>query len=213
MNRRQDVKRILLEHIRTNRINYKYLLTLDYYYKQKDYNKVLLDNKHLRRTIRKFYKDDISMMFFIEKHTKPESNHYGGYHRHILVEDATNERWKEPSNGMMNLLLNLDPTAAFAMKMNLETPNEEVKGKLLCKVCRVLMQSVPNGYIGSDATPITEDRGGITGLINYLTKQVDMFHPAYEVIDVSNSRVNPTPLLNLYPETSGLCGGKKLVLA
>jgi len=213
MNRRQDVERILLEHIRTNRLNYKYLLTLDYYYKQKDYNKVLLDNKHLRRTIRKFYKDDISMMFFIEKHTNPESNHYGGYHRHVLVEDTTNERWKEPSNGMMNLMLNLDPTAAFGMKMKLETPNEEVKGKLLCKVSRDLMQSVPNGYLGTDATPITEDRGGITGVIHYLTKQVDMFHPAYEVIDVSNSRVNPAPLLRLYPEIAGLCGVKTLVPA
>ena len=113
MIRRKEVERILLNHIKDNGIEFKYLLTCDYFYKQRDYNKVLLDNKHLRRTIRKLYKDDIRMLFFIEKHTNPESNHFGGYHRHILIEDASEERWLEPSNGIMNLMLKLDPAGCF----------------------------------------------------------------------------------------------------
>ena len=213
MKRREEVERILLNHIKDNGITFKYLLTCDYYYRQKDYNRVLLDNKHMRKTVRKFYKDDIRMLFFIEKHTKPESNNYGGYHRHVLVEEPSQERWLEPSGGMMTLLLNLDPAAAFGMKMTREPPTPEVKEKLLAKVARDLNQSVPNGYLGTDVKPVTEERGGISGLIHYLTKQVDQFHPAYELVDVVNSRVAPEPLLRLYQQNQGLCGIQQLATA
>lgn len=213
MVRRQEVERILLNHIKDNGITFKYLLTCDYFYKQKDYNKVLLDNKHLRRTIRKLYKDDIRMLFIIEKHTKPESNHFGGYHRHVLVEDASKDRWLDPSSGMMTLMLNLDPAAAFGMKMAKETPAPEVKEKLLAKATRDFNQSVPNGYLGTDVKPVTEARGGITGVIHYLTKQVDQFHPAYEVVDVANSRMDAKPLLQLYQDKRELYGVKPLVTA
>ena len=213
MIRRKEVERILLNHIKDNGIEFKYLLTCDYFYKQRDYNKVLLDNRHLRRTIRKLYKDDIRMLFFIEKHTNPESNHFGGYHRHILIEDASEERWLEPSNGIMNLMLKLDPAAAFGMKMSKQSPEPEVKEKLLAKATRDFNQSVPNGYLGTDVKPVTEARGGISGLIHYLTKQVDQFHPAYEVVDVANSRVDPKPLLHLYQDKRELCGVQPLMAA
>lgn len=213
MTRKKEVQRILLNHIQKNGIEFKYLLTCNYFYKQRDYNKVLLDNRHFRRTIRKFYKDDINMLFIIEKHTDPESNHLGGYHRHILIEDVSKGRWSEPSNGMMNLMLNLDPVAAFGMKMMKTAPSAELKEKLLAKATRDFNQSVPNGYIGTDVRPITEERGGLSGLIEYLTKQVDLFHPAYEVVDVSNSRIPCEPLLNLYQETRQVCGVKPPVLS
>ena len=196
--RRKEVERIVLEHIRSNSISYKYLLTCEYFYKQKDYNKVLLDNKHLRKTIRRFYKDNIKMMFFVEKHTDPDSNHYGGYHRHILIEDASSSRWLEPSTAMTNFMLKLDEAAAFGMKMRLAEPTPELKGKLLCKVARDLNHAVSNGYLGTDVRPVSEERGGISGLVEYLTKQLDIFHPAYELIDVSNSDIDPKPLLKLY---------------
>ena len=208
MTRRKEVERILLNHIKENGIKIKYLLTCDYFYKQRDYNKVLLDNKHLRKTIRKLYKDDIRMLFFIEKHTNPESNHYGGYHRHILIEDASENRWLEPSNGMMALMLNLDACSAFGMKMARQEPSPELKEKLLAKATRDFNRSVPNGYLGTDVKPLTEERGGITGLIHYLTKQVDLVHPAYEVVDIANSRVAAEPLLNLYSDKRDLCGMK-----
>lgn len=210
MTRRKEVERILLDHIKNNGIQFKYLLTCDYFYKQRDYNKVLLDNKHLRRTIRKLYKDNIRMLFFIEKHTDPESNHFGGYHRHILIEDCSKERWLKPSSGMMTLLLNLDPATVFGIKMSKEPPDQEVKEKLLAKAVRDLNQSVPNGYLGTDVRPLTEERGGVTGVIHYLTKQVDQFHPAYEVIDVANSKCPAAPLLNLYREKQDLCGVRTL---
>lgn len=213
MIRKKEVQRILLNHIKENGIQFKYLLTCDYFYKQKDYNKVLLDNRHFRKTIRKFYKDDISMLFIIEKHTDPESNHLGGYHRHILIEDASEERWNQPSNGMTTLILKLDPASVFGMKMMRTAPSSELKEKLLAKATRDFNQSVPNGYIGTDVRPITEERGGISGLIEYLTKQVDLFHPAYEVVDVTNSRVACEPLLNLYQETRQLCGVRSLLTA
>lgn len=206
MTRKKEVQRILLNHIKENGIEFKYLLTCDYFYKQKDYNKVLLDNRHFRKTIRKFYKDDINMLFIIEKHTDPESKHLGGYHRHILIEDASKNRWNKPSNGMTTLLLNLDPASVFGIKMMRTAPSAELKEKLLAKATRDFNQSVPNGYIGTDVRPITEERGGLTGLIEYLTKQVDLFHPAYEVVDVANSRIAGEPLLNLYQESRQVCG-------
>ena len=210
MQRKQEVRRILLEQIHSKGIAIKYLLTCDYFYKQKDYNKVLLDNRHLRRTIRRFYKDDIKMIFFIEKHTDPKSNHYQGYHRHVLVEDVKPERWLEPTGGMMALMMNLDVPSAFGMKMKAEAPSPEIQQKLLCKAVRDLNRSVPNGYLGTDVRPVTEARGGTTGVVDYLTKQVDQFHPAYELVDVSNSDIDAIPLLELYPSSKNLCGGKTL---
>ena len=211
MHRKQEVRRILLDQIQNKGIEIKYFLTCDYYYKQKDYNKVLLDNRYLRKTIRKFYKDNIRMIFFIEKHTDPESNHLGGYHRHVLLEDVKPERWLEPTGGMMALMMNLDIQTAFGMKMKAGAPTEEMQEKLLCKATRDLNRAVPNGYLGSDVRRVTEARGGITGVIKYLTKQLDQFHPAYELVDVSNSDIDAHPLVGLYEENQNLCGVNTLV--
>ena len=99
------------------------------------------------------------------------------------------------------------------MKMSKQSPEPEVKEKLLAKATRDFNQSVPNGYLGTDVKPVTEARGGISGLIHYLTKQVDQFHPAYEVVDVANSRVDPKPLLHLYQDKRELCGVQPLMAA
>ena len=100
----------------------------------------------------------------------------------------------------MALMMNLDVPSAFGMKMKAEAPSPEIQQKLLCKAVRDLNRSVPNGYLGTDVRPVTEARGGIEGVVEYLTKQVDQFHPAYELVDVSNSDIDPKPLVELYQE-------------
>ena len=182
----------LLNQIVDKDLKFKYFITIDYHYKCKDYNKVLLDNKHLRKSIRKFYKDDIRMWIFIEQHTDPVRNNYGGYHRHILIEDVQDICWKESSSALKTFLLELHPESMFSALMN-QVPSERIKMKLLEKVIRGFNKSVPNGYLALNIKPIND----IEGLVGYCTKQVDRFHPAYEVIDTCSSDVNPRPLLVL----------------
>jgi hypothetical protein len=62
---------------------------------------------------------------------------------------------------------------------------------------RDLNRSIPNGYKGTRTEEIEDYKGGIEGLIWYLTKDVDIDHPAYEVIDPS-SDVDFTPIMDLY---------------
>lgn len=198
MIRNKDIaKKILLEQIKDSGIDYRYFLTIDYPYKQTNYNNVISDNRYLRRLLRKFYKSDIHMIFFIEKHMDTASNHYGGYHRHILVEDAPESRWMYPANSMVNFMLNIDVEQMFAMKMRI-VPSNEYKKKLLCKVVRDLCDSAPNGYLGTNVLLKDEDKGGIEGLVGYGTKQIDMVHPAYEVVDPTSSDINARPLLDMY---------------
>ena len=137
------------------------------------------------------------MIFFIERHTDPSSPHYGGYHRHVLIEDASESRWHYPSSGMKGFMISIDPQETFSMMMK-NVPSDQVKCKLLEKVCRDLNRSIPNGYGGSKAQIKDDDRGGVDGWVHYLTKQVDQFHPAYEVIDPTSSDIDPAPLLSLY---------------
>ena len=199
----KKVQRILLEQMHDSGIEYKYLLTIDYPYRQTNYNKVILDNKHLRRTIRKFYKSDIHMMFFIEKHIDPASNHFGGYHRHVLLQDAPRSRWLEPTGGMQSFLLNIAPEEVFKARMGHEPP-EEVKAKLLKTMVRELIHSAPNGFLGTDVQVIKPERGGIEGVVGYCTKQCNKFHPSYEVVDPSSSDIDAKPLLELHHgRTSG----------
>ena len=111
----------------------------------------------------------------------------------------------------MALMMNLDIQTAFGMKMKAGASTEEMQEKLLCKATRDLNRAVPNGYLGSDVRRVTEARGGITGVIKYLTKQLDQFHPAYELVDVSNSDIDAHPLVGLYEENQNLCGVNTLV--
>ena len=138
MNNTQDkVTEEILKQIYSSEYNFKYFITLDYYYRCSDYNQVLSDNKRLRTILRRVYKDDIKMIIFIEKHSDPNRKIYGGYHRHILMTDASHSRWSEPSNIMSRLLLEIDPVSVFAMYDGIQ-PNEDIKIKLLDKVIRDL---------------------------------------------------------------------------
>lgn len=94
-----DLRRIrpLLNEIRNQKIKFRYFLTIDYWYKMDNISKILEDNHHLKKTIRSFYKSDIKMFFFTERHLNPSAKNYGGFHRHILLEDAPESRWKNPT--------------------------------------------------------------------------------------------------------------------
>tara|TARA_B100000287_G_C20500340_1_gene728856 strand:- start:18 stop:422 length:405 start_codon:yes stop_codon:yes gene_type:complete len=132
------------------------------------------------------------MIIFVEKHSDPTRKVYGGYHRHILITDASRSRWSEPSNIMSTLLLEIDPASVFGMYDGIQ-PNEDIKMKLLDKVIRGFNRSVPNGVLGLNIKPITD----LNRLVSYCTKQVGQYHPPYELVDSTNSDINPAPLLTL----------------
>ena len=190
MMNKEETKETVLKEIYSKEYNFRYFITLDYHYKCKDFNKVLSDNKRLKTSTRKVYKDDIKMIFFTEKHTDPCRNNYGGYHRHILMTDASHQRWKEPTNIMSRLLLEIDPKSVFALYDGIQ-PEEEFKIKLLKKVIKGFNNSVPNGHLGIDVKPITD----INNLVGYCTKQIGQTRPPEDVIDLANSTINPSPFL------------------
>ena len=187
---KEETKETVLKDIYSNEYNFKYFITLDYHYKCTDFNKVLSDNKRLRTSTRRVYKDDIKMIFFNEIHKDPDRNNYGGYHRHILMTDASHSRWKEPTNMMSRLLLEFDPESVFCMYEGIQ-PSEDIKIKLLKKVISGFNDSVPNGYLALDVKPITD----LNNLVGYCLKQINQSNPPDDVIDLANSDLNPAPLL------------------
>lgn len=122
-----DLKRIepLLKSGKDQGIVFKYFITLDYYRKTEDIVTVLLDNKHLKKTIRSFFKSNIRMWFFTEKHLgDPTSKFYGSYHRHILMEGVPDRTWKKPTNQMSKFMLELGTHMYFNYLWN-NYPGEE----------------------------------------------------------------------------------------
>ena len=103
----------LLREVTSNRVNFKYLVTIDYWFPMRDYNRVIQDTKEDRKLLRSFFKSDIRLLGFIEKHTNPEHANFGGYHRHYLVSEIPAERWLQPTPRMEKWSLNLDPEMVF----------------------------------------------------------------------------------------------------
>ena len=94
----QNKKRIrpLLDDIKEKNINFKYFLTIDYWWKMIDDIRILEDNKHLRKLLRKFFKRPIRFFFSNEKHlSNPDSPVFLGYHRHILMEDVPDAKMRD----------------------------------------------------------------------------------------------------------------------
>ena len=162
-------------------LSFKYFITIPYYHKEIEQEKVVQDNKRLRFAIRNIYKSNIRMWFFIEKHTKETENNYGGFHRHILIEDVATEDWNNLPDSLEKVILDVAPDALFAINFSNE-PTEEQKIKILKRVCR-FCKSVPNGNDGLDIRPIHN----VEKLIGYCTKQVKSEEQSYEVIDNDNS--------------------------
>ena len=162
-------------------IKFKYFVTIPYHYKQTDLRQVQRDNRGLRRTIRDFYQYPIRTWFFTEMHTDPESKHFGGFHRHMLVEDCPPERWRTPSKRMERFLSEHDAEALFTA-LSGGTPTDTQKVALLKRVLR-LHSSVPNGTLGVVVKPITE----LNGVLGYCLKQAGKDISIADVVDLNAS--------------------------
>ena len=180
-----DTSRIqpLLNQIKLNDLSFRFFIS-SVYWNPTSYDVVQRHNKEIRRTIRSFFKDDIRMWFFIEKH-----NHGNRFHRHILLEDASSSRWKQPTSRMQNFLME-DPESFFACTLG-NGLNDSQKMELLNKVLR-LLPFIPNGKSALDIRPIHN----LAKLTAYCSKQFEAVRPAYEVIDPVSSDVDITDLLH-----------------
>ena len=162
-------------------IEFKYFVTIPYRFKQTDLRQVSSDNKGLRRTIRDFYQYPIRTWFFNEVHTDPDSRHFGGFHRHLLVEDCPPERWRTPSKRMERFLSEHDAEALFNA-LSGDIPADTQKIALLKRVLR-LHPSVPNGTLGVMVKPITD----LNGVLGYCLKQAGRDLSIADVIDLTAS--------------------------
>ena len=167
-------------------IEFKYFVTIPYRFKQTDLRQVSSDNKGLRRTIRDFYQYPVRTWFFNEVHTDPDSRHFGGFHRHLLVEDIPSERWRTPSKRMERFLSEHDAEALFTA-LSGGIPTDTQKVALLKRVLR-LHSSVPNGTLGVVVKPINE----LNGVLGYCTKQVGKDLSIADVIDLTASDMDLT---------------------
>jgi hypothetical protein len=85
--------RPLMHQIQDKNLEFRYLITIAYWYSNKDYAKCITDAHKTRRVLRDFFKSNIRCWLFVEKHTDPSQKNYGGFHLHALVEDPS-DRWE-----------------------------------------------------------------------------------------------------------------------
>ena len=138
-----DVSTPLLQVFAENNLQFMWYVVMDYHFKQKSLDVSKQDNEHFRRSFRRYFKSDIRMLFTNEFHRgDPKSPNFMGYHRNGLIED---------------------PFAG-------EDLSSIEKIQKLTQVIRKLNRRIPNGYKGLSITPITENQGGIKGLVQYVTK-------------------------------------------
>lgn len=175
----------LLCEVTSNSINLKYLVTIDYWFPMRNYNRVIQDTKEDRKLLRSFFKSDIRLIGFIEKHTNPEHANFGGYHRHYLVSEIPAERWLKPTPRMENWMLNLDPEMVFSVRFGvLPTPQQQMD-LVKAVLTKLHSSSVSQGRMGVDVREIYD----LEGVLSYCSKQFEHYHPSYEVI-APNSDIN-----------------------
>lgn len=141
------------------------------------YDLIQKNNREIRRTIRKFYKDNIRMIFFNEQHKS------GSWHCHILVEDASEIRWKNPASRMTNFLLD-NPEDLFACTVG-NGLSLDRKKDLLRRVIRTI-PFISTGQKSVDVEGIFNQEK----LLCYCTKQFEVTLPSYEIIDSVSSDVD-----------------------
>ena len=176
---------MLKDEITSNDIHFRFFLTLDYWFKMDDVARLLEDNHHLKKTLRTFYKSDLRIWFFNEKHLKnPSSKNYGGFHRHILIEDAPSKRWKSPTSQLKKWMSQMDVKDIRRYQQHFsEDAFLPHRMGMLHKVVKDLHHSTPNGSSGLKLIPIHN----IDGLLSYCTKQNHHNIPHEYVIDTHNS--------------------------
>ena len=180
------IKDLLDKQIEDRQIEFKYFVTIPYRFKQLNLEEVQRDNKEVRRSLRSFYNYPLKIWFFCEVHKDPDSRHYGGFHRHLLVEDIPSERWRNPSKRMERFLQEHAPEALFtALSGGIPTDNQKIS--LLMRVIR-LSPSVPNGLLGLRVDPIHD----LNGVLGYCLKQAGKDLSIADVVDVAASDMDLT---------------------
>lgn len=165
----------LKKQIRLKNHCFKFFIS-NVYHHYCSYDLVQKHNREIRRTIRSFFKDDIKMIFFIERCMN------GSFHRHILIEDAAAHRWEYPSSSRMKNFL--DPLDYFSCLSGMGLSDLK-KIDLLDRVIR-LLPFISNGKKALDIRPIhNHDK-----LLAYCTKQFEWVLPSYEIIDPASSDID-----------------------
>ena len=172
--------RPLKDQIQDKHLEFRYLMTIAYWYTNKDYAKCITDAQKTRRLLRDFFKSDIRCWFFVEKHTDPSQKNYGGFHLHALLEDPS-DRWQNLTERQKKWMGTLSaPAPAVGTGALAEgAPGTEQKMLLIQKVVqRLQKQTVAQGSRGIDVRKIYD----LDPCLSYCSKQFEHFLPSYEVI-------------------------------
>ena len=176
----------LLEQINKKGIEFKYFVSLDYPRRTSNYNKVISDNKFLKKELQEFFGSDVRCLFFIEKHTGANgAPHSGCYHRHILTEEPSLN-----TRQVHSYLLNRDPDGLFQLRME-GTLSDESKLKMMENAFRS-SKTTCNSRKG---THVHRIQSNLNRVLAYASKQYERFHPSYEVLDPSSSDIDCSFLL------------------
>ena len=172
---------------------FKYFITFSFYKAQAHIINQYLENRFIKKVILDFFypngrkpKDRMRIWFFNEVHTDPDSRHFGGFHRHLLVEDIPSEQWRTPSKRMERFLSEHDAEALFTA-LSAGKPTDTQKIALLKRVLR-LHPSVPNGTLGVDVKKIPE----LNGVLGYCLKQAGRDLSIADVVDLTASDMDLT---------------------
>lgn len=188
----------LVDHASSNGIEFKYFTTINYHYRNTNYKKVVEDNRRIRFILRKVFGYGIRFYFFIERHTDPEQKCYGGYHKHILIEEIPDHCFVNRTKKLDDIMFDVAPELIFASKFG-DPLKACQKIKVLNKVIRSMCKNVPNGLLGLHTEPVTN----VEGVLAYCSKQFEMFkfgklHRWYEVLDARNSDCDFNYMLDRY---------------
>ena len=180
----QDKQRIqpLMDLIESEGYNFKYFITMDYWFPMDDISRAIKDNTHRMKKLRKVFKSPIKTFMFNEKHLDPSKKNHGGFHHHDLIEGIPDKRWLDPTNTMQEFMINISPELVFKCKFK-SVPGQDEQIPVIEKVIRDLHKSCPNGELGLRVKPIHN----LEGILSYCTKQNKNNIPYEYVIDSKNS--------------------------
>ena len=103
------------------------------------------------------------------------------------MESIPEDCWKTRSNQMDKFLFELDPSIIFGINFG-DIPSRTQQTNLLDKVIRSFNKTIPNGKDAVDIRPISEEKGGVSGILEYNTKDNWKYGERIEeVIDWENS--------------------------
>ena len=179
-----DKQRIqpLMDLVESEGLNFKYFITMIYWFPMNDISRAIKDNTHRMKKLRKVFKSPIKTFMFNEKHLNTSKKNYGGFHHHDLIEGIPDERWLNPTGAMQSFMMKIDPELVFKCRFK-SVPDQNEQIPVIEKVIRDLHKSCPNGEIGLKVKPIHN----LAGLLSYCTKQNKNNIPHEYVIDSKNS--------------------------